>query len=101
VSGDDLVKIFGMLWKLIAALAFLASAYAGALYAGQVKLDEDKLDNIRFDQYVAAENKSDKAYRDAEMESDRLYRAANSQTQERIFKAIDIIQKDVKTLLMK
>jgi spore coat polysaccharide biosynthesis protein SpsF (cytidylyltransferase family) len=51
-------------------------------------LDDEKLDNKQFDQYVAAEK-----------ESDRVYREANSLVQERIFKAIDVIQTDVKTIL--
>jgi serine phosphatase RsbU (regulator of sigma subunit) len=74
VSGDDLVKIFGMLWKLIAALAFLASAYAGALYAGQIKLDDEKLDKEVFVEYrVSDRREREEDRRENRNEHDKLF----------------------------
>jgi hypothetical protein len=70
---------------------------ASVIWSEVGDLDDKKLDTRQFDQYVSAEKESDRV----ERESDRVYREANAKVQERMFKTMEIIQTDVKTLLGK
>jgi hypothetical protein len=88
-KGIDTMTIIKSICSGVGALSAVLIC-ASVLWSEMGDLDNEKLDNKQFDQYV-----------EAEKESDRVYREANAKVQERIFKAIDVIQTDVKTLLRK
>ena len=88
-KGIDTMTIIKSICSGVGALSAVLLC-ASVLWSEMSDLDDEKLDKGQFEQYV-----------EAEKESDRVYREANAIAQERIFKAIDVIQTDVKTLLTK
>jgi hypothetical protein len=87
MKGIDTMTVIKSICSGVGALSAVLLC-ASVLWSEMGDLDDEKLDNKQFDQYVKAEN-----------ESDKLYREANAKVQDRIFEALETVQTDVKLIL--